>query len=262
MPTIHEFPHGRFSWVDLMTLDPLKAKTFYSGLFGWTFVDLDTDAGKPYTMFRLNELDVAGLGEMPEQMKSQGVPPTWNSYVNVDNIETTVKQAEEFGGKVFMPVMKVMDAGWMAGIQDPTGGHLFLWQKNQHHGAGCVHDLGCFTWNELITPDVEVAKDFFAKLFGWTLEDWHGAPSKYYLIKLGDADFGGIMQMTGEMRGMPPFWLVYFTVSNADSAAASVAELGGQVLKAPFEIPVGRISVVNDDQGTAFCLFEPVEVHT
>ena len=39
MPEIDSYGHGDFSWVDLCTEEPDKAKEFYSALFGLAFHD-------------------------------------------------------------------------------------------------------------------------------------------------------------------------------------------------------------------------------
>ena len=53
--------------------------------------------------------------------------------------------------------------------------------------------------------------------------------------------------------GMPPFWMTVFGNEDTDRTAAKAAEMGGQVLSPPFDIPeVGRFAVLTDPQGVAF----------
>jgi predicted enzyme related to lactoylglutathione lyase len=56
--------------------------------------------------------------------------------------------------------------------------------------------------------------------------------------------------------GGPSHWLVYFTVADADAAAARIGDVGGTVLAGPMPIPAGRIVVARDPQGAVFALFE------
>ncbi len=256
MTEMTEYAHGQFSWVDLMAHDIEKAKAFYGSLFGWTATDQDTQGGPPYVMFRLDGHDVAGMGQMNDEMKSQGVPPIWNSYVNVDEVNAATEKATELGGTVIMPPMQVLSAGSMAIIQDSTGAMLSLWQKNEHIGARLVNVPGTFSWNELATRDVEKAREFFGKLFGWTFEDNPHAQSKYYVIMNGERQNGGMLQMDENWGDMPPYWGVYFTVDNCATAVDKVGQLGGRTIMPPFDLPFGRIAVVQDDQGSAFSLFE------
>lgn len=112
---------------------------------------------------------------------------------------------------------------------------------------------GQFSWNELITSDVESAKTFYSKLLGWEPVPMPGG-MPYTLFKKNGSDVGGMMSM----EGVPPHWLSYVTVESADAIAARVTELGGTICKAPFDIPnVGRIAIVVDPQGAAIGLFQP-----
>ena len=248
------YDHGQFSWVDLASHDMGGAREFYGNVFGWQSAEMDTQGGPPYAEFRLEGQGVGGLGEMNEEMKGQGIPPMWNSYISVDDVEATVKKAVELGAQVTVPPMKVFEAGWLAFIQDPTGGHVGFWQPNEHFGAHVVNEPGSFCWNELATRDIEKAREFYAALLDWEFEDHEAAPSKYYIIKNGGDPNGGLMQMTEEWGEIPPVWIVYFAVADTDATAALVTKAGGKINVPPFDTPVGRIAVVADPQGAVFSL--------
>jgi predicted enzyme related to lactoylglutathione lyase len=189
-------------------------------------------------------------------MKTQDIPAIWSSYINVDNLEEILARVPDCGGQVSMPLMKVLAAGWMAFIQDPTGAKVALWQKNHHFGAAQVGDPRCFCWHELATRDVEAAKTFFGKLLGWTFELAPQSPTPYYLAKNQGVEVCGIMQMDERWGEMPPSWSVYFSVEDVDAMADSVLELGGAVLVPPFDIPIGRIAIVADPEGGHFNVFQ------
>jgi predicted enzyme related to lactoylglutathione lyase len=54
---------------------------------------------------------------------------------------------------------------------------------------------------------------------------------------------------------MPPNWLYYIRVPNADEAVERVKALGGQVLNGPMDVPGGdRIAQCLDPQGAAFAV--------
>ena len=53
---------GRFVWHDLMTTDPLRAKTYYSSLFGWGVRSIDAGAQiGAYEMLTLGEVPFGGI---------------------------------------------------------------------------------------------------------------------------------------------------------------------------------------------------------
>jgi hypothetical protein len=257
MSLMTEYQHGQFSWVDLMAHDMEAAREFYGELFGWTSTTMDTQGGPPYAQFELDGKSVAGIGQMPDAMKSQGVPPIWNSYINVDDAEAITKKAEELGAEITMPLMKVVEAGWLTYIQDPTGGNVGVWQKIQHFGAQLANDPGAFCWNELATKDVDKACAFYADLLGWEYEENPGSPTKYYIIKNQGRMNGGIMQMDEKWGDLPTNWGVYFSVEDVDTTAENATLLGGSVVAPPFDVPeVGRIGVVADAQGAVFSIIK------
>jgi predicted enzyme related to lactoylglutathione lyase len=60
-------------------------------------------------------------------------------------------------------------------------------------------------------------------------------------------------------REIPPNWLVYFTVGNADAAVETIKSGGGDVRFGPIDIPVGRFAVVADPHGAVFAVMQPSE---
>ncbi len=114
-----------------------------------------------------------------------------------------------------------------------------------------------FCWNELLSTDVEGSKKFYSGLFGWGSAKFEGGMD-YTLFKIGDKTAGGMMKVP--QPGMPAQWLPYVVVKDVDDAAKKVAELGGQVMAPPFDIPtIGRIAVLIDPQGAAIGIITPQE---
>jgi len=119
---------------------------------------------------------------------------------------------------------------------------------------------GAFSWNELMTTDVESAKKFYVKLFGWETEEVPMEGMSYTVVKINGDDAGGIMFMPPEVEGMPPTWSLYVTVNDVDSTARQVEELGGKILRPPSDIPnVGRFCVLSDPQGAVICAITYVD---
>jgi predicted enzyme related to lactoylglutathione lyase len=247
---------GTFSWVDLATTDTGAAKSFYGGLFGWTFEDNPIPDGGTYTMCRLNGTDVAAVAEQRDEERSQGIPPHWNSYVTVDDLEASAAKVSELGGNVILPPFDVLDAGRMAVAADPEGAVFMMWTPKNHIGAGLVNAPGALCWNELGTKDAAKATDFYKSLFRWTPEVLDGGA--YTVIRVGDKSNGGIRPQTEMEANVPANWLAYFAVDNCDESAAKAGELGGTALVEPMNVPVSdesRIAVIADPQGAAFGLF-------
>jgi predicted enzyme related to lactoylglutathione lyase len=111
--------HGAFSWCELMTTDAGAAKNFYTKLFGWTTEEMSVTAGMTYTVVKVAGNGIGGIMSMPQD--AQGMPPHWNSYVTVDDVDAVAKSAQELGGKVLMGPHDIPTVGRFCVIQDPQG---------------------------------------------------------------------------------------------------------------------------------------------
>lgn len=260
------YQHGLFSWSDVSAPDPAASSAFYSALFGWHAEDQQMPDGSfMYTMFSKDGKATAGLGQQPEAMVEQGIPPMWSSYISVDSVDDTIAKWTAAGGTVMMPAMDVMTSGRMAFVLDPEGAAVGLWQAGDHVGAGVFNEPGAMSWNELNTRDSAAAREFYGKALGWTFEDTSSEAMEYWVIVLpgkvqggrlsDDAYNGGIMTMGENFPpGLPAHWGVYFTVADTDATVAKATELGGSVLVPAMDTPAGRLAVVTDLHGAAFSI--------
>jgi hypothetical protein len=126
------------------------------------------------------------------------------------------------------------------------------------------HAPGMLCWVELATSDRESAKKFYSALFGWNVTDYAGQPGQNYTIfSLNGADAAAAYTQSAEERAMvPPHWNLYFAVENADVAAVRAKELGGNVVAGPFDAgEFGRMAVIQDPTGTAFCVWQAKSHH-
>lgn len=254
------FDAGQFCRVDLNARDSDAARTFYSGVLGWTgeFAGRASAAG-PYERFFLGRRVVAGMGRMSEPMREAGSPSTWVSYVRVDDVDAIATAAGELGAAIRMAPADISTAGRMAMIDDPTGAPLAFWQPGSDRGAELVTQPGALCWNELATPDLNAATGFYRDLLGWGYRDNPHAPAPYRIIENAGRPNGGMLQMTDEWGDTPAHWMVYFAVDDADTVAERVKALGGQVHHGPFDTAAGRLVVCRDNQGAMFHALELAE---
>jgi len=248
-------PKGQFCWVELQTADPRGARRFYGGLFGWVFEELPLPAG-PYTIAKLNDEQVAGLAALPEQTARLGAPPSWASYVAVDDVPTTAAAAAQLGAKVLVEPTQ-MGPGTFAALQDPTGALFMLWRAPEHPaGTFRYGEPGALAWNELLSTNVDIAQRFYTQLFGWSAEPTQMPKGTYVVLKKGDTPVGGLMPQPQGMD-MPSFWAVYFAVADADATFATARELGASVMLPLADFPkVGRLGWLRDPQGAVFAVIK------
>ncbi len=257
MPNRDSYTEGEFSWVDLTSPDMTQAKTFYRGLFGWDAIDMDTEGGPPYAGWMLGDRMVGGLGQMSEEMKSQGLPPTWNCYIRVDDAAAMERKASGLGAKILVPTMNVMDAAQMNFIADPTGAVFATMQPLDHIGSQVWAEDNAPCWCELATPDIESARQFYQDLVNWTCNPLPDSPSKYYVANVNENTMvGGLLEMNEQWGNTPPHWSVYFQVADVDAACTQCEELGGKVCVPAFDAGVGRIAGCADSQGAFFYLIK------
>ncbi len=257
MSVMNTYQPGTFCWIDLGTPDQDAAGEFYGSLFGWEQQeDENAEQTGGYRVATLRDQAIGGVMKLMEE----GQPPSWSSYVRVEDLDATVGRAREAGGSVMFEPMDVLDYGRMAFITDPTGAALGLWQPGRNQGAGLVNETGAMNWNELNTRDVPAAREFYADVFGWSYEDseFEGAGT-YTSIRVGEQRVGGILDVTDRVPAeVPSHWLVYFAVEDADATVEQAKEGGGEALVEPFDIPeVGRIAVLKDPWGAVFAVIHP-----
>lgn len=116
---------------------------------------------------------------------------------------------------------------------------------------------GVFSWNELMTTDLEGAKEFYSKVLGWTFEESTMPTGDTYVVaKDGDAMLAGMFLKTKDVpEHIPPHWGSYVTVDDVDASAKQVEELGGTIIFPLTDIPgVGRFCVIQDPQGAAISM--------
>jgi predicted enzyme related to lactoylglutathione lyase len=248
---------GTFCWIELATIDGQAAKKFYTELFGWTATDNPMGPDMVYTMLRLDDKEVGALYGMSQDMRNQGIPPNWTSYVSTANADETAAKAKELGGTIILAPFDVMTYGRMAVIKDPTGAVFATWQSGTHKGAAIFNVPGSLCWNELMTTDTAKDGEFYAGLFGWTKETMNMGPIEYTMFSNEGRGAGGMLKITPEMGPIPPNWLAYFAVDDCDAKVQKATELGAKVMKPADDIPgIGRFAILTDPQGAAFAVIK------
>jgi uncharacterized protein len=116
-------------------------------------------------------------------------------------------------------------------------------------------------WIDTTQPDPEAAVSFYSGLFGWDFEDAMppGSAGKYFIARLRGGDVAAV---GSQPEGAPPMatWNTYVWVESADEVASQVRDAGGHVVTDPFDVmDAGRMAVVTDPEGAAFCLWQAKE---
>jgi len=110
-PVTHFEIHGR---------DGKKTQGFYASLFGWSI-----DADNPMRYGMVSAPDGEGIGGgIAEAMGD----PMVTVYVEVEDLDATLKAAESMGGKTVLPPSDVPGGPKLAQFADPDGNVIGLTQ--------------------------------------------------------------------------------------------------------------------------------------
>jgi len=250
MPEFTKHEPGTFCWIELAAHDVNAARKFYTDVFGWGVNEIPMGENGFYYIFQKNGKDAGAFYEMFPDMKQQGVPPNWMSYVCVTSADRIAEQAKSLGATLASDPFDVFDMGRMCVIKDPQGAHFAVWEPKSNQGVAVRDEDDTLCWCELHAVDVEKAKAFYTAL-GWGMKD----SPEYTEFQVNGRSIAGMMK--SQVPNAPSFWLPYFAVANCDAAVDKIKAGGGQVFMGPMDYPsVGRFAIVADPQGATFAVIK------
>jgi hypothetical protein len=113
---------------------------------------------------------------------------------------------------------------------------------------------GQIVWHDLFTSKRKRSIEFFQRVANWSFETEHatdytwGGGEKDFVLALSGGEAGAGIAETP--TGMPNGWIAYVEIPDVDEATARAFELGGSVVRPPFEVPgVGRNALLRDPCG-------------
>ena len=134
----------------------------------------------------------AAISPQQSSETEQGIPPHWNVYVTVDDVDETTGKVDEAGGTVLAGPFDVFNVGKMSVIADPTGAVLCLWQADDSIGAEVVNEPGALAWADTATPRRRGGRrSSTARCSGGSFDQMSEAPP-YWVIRNGDRSQGGM----------------------------------------------------------------------
>ncbi|HXG81802.1 MAG TPA: VOC family protein [Sphingomicrobium sp.] len=253
---------GIHVWYELMSPDPDGSKAFYEAVVpGWKIGE-PMGGDQDYRMIGLGDGgNAGGLFGLTDDMRQHGARPVWLGYIGVDDVDATVADIEERGGKTLMPAFDIPEVGRIAMVADPQGNPFYVMrpippkgQEDKQSDVFSVAKPGHVTWNELTTNDPAAARSFYGELFGWTSEEFMpmGEFGEYRFFFYNGTTIGAVCQA---MPGGPTGWRYYIRVPSIPNAVEAVKAGGGTIAMGPHEVPGGDHIVIGfDPQGAEFAL--------
>jgi predicted enzyme related to lactoylglutathione lyase len=254
-------PQGDFIWYELITPDPVGAKSFYDAVVGWT-IEPQPSGEMDYRMIgRADGGNAGGVMRLTDEMASHGARPIWLGYINVDDVDASVASIEGAGGKVLLPAFDIPDIGRIAMVADPQGGPFYIMkpippagQEKQASDVFSPDQPQRVSWNELSTSDPTAARAFYGDQFGWESGDFMdmGEMGEYRFFDQHGTRIGALC---GVMAGQQPRWRYYFRVPSIVAAKQTAEQKGGTINMGPHQVPTGDwIIIGTDPQGAEFAL--------
>lgn len=112
---------------------------------------------------------------------------------------------------------------------------------------------GTFVWFDLITPDRERVRAYYAGLFGWEIIEAEGF-SGYDMITNQGVKIGGIAEIPEEDQ---PVWLGSLSASDLEQVTADLDVLGGRIVDPIQQVDDrGVMAVLEDPAGAPFVLLD------
>jgi predicted enzyme related to lactoylglutathione lyase len=257
---------GSFIWYELMTPDANAAARFYGAVVGWQIPPQADPAtpGNDYRMIsRSDGGSAGGVLQLTPAMQAAGATAGWLSYLYVRDVAAATRAIEADGGHTHMRAS--LPVGDIAMVTDPMATHFYVMRpipppdkpdavSDVFHPSRPQH----VRWNELITSDLTRAKAFYARHFGFGINESMpmGEMGDYCFIDLDGQRIGAVMQQTKELPLAG--WIFYFGVPSIAAARRAIEGGGGQVLLGPHEVPGGdHVIVAKDPQGAVFGVAGP-----
>ncbi|MBX2798546.1 MAG: VOC family protein [Myxococcales bacterium] len=232
---------NHFCWQGIST-DMAKAKAFYTNVLGWDVITDEHD-----TQVFIGKGGAVGHLQAPENG-----PPSWCSFLSVDDLDASTALAAEHGGTVIVPPTD-LPAGRFSVVTTPSGAAFGLYQAVEQDtlaepGPGSIH------WVELQTTALDQDLAWLTSVFGFTTRVQEFASGPYHVLEAGGTSRGGVASTPAERSA----FVAWVQVDDLDATLAKVGKHGGSTIGATVGEPsVGQMAMVSDPSGATFGLIQP-----
>lgn len=234
----HKHYSGKFVWHDLLTDDVSAAKTFYSGLFGWSFEEEDAYT----TIYNRGKL-IGGMMEVsPKSGRAEAV---WLPSVSVSNVDSAVGYVNSKKGKVLKGPLDMKERGKGVLVSDPHGAQLVLIHAKGGDPVDATPQMGDWLWNELWTHKPKESYDFYRKLGQY---DASTQKDNYRILKQKGKWRAGLRHVSKD--DVKVRWVPVVRVVDPKMITDKVEKLGGKVLmEAHPSFLDGNVALISDNTG-------------
>lgn len=230
---------GKFVWHDLLTDDISSSRTFYAGLFGWTYKNRGN-----YTQILNQGNLIGGMMQIRPTAESKA-EAVWLPSLSVANVDQSIHYIKSKKGKVIKGPLEMKERGRGVLISDPQGAQLVLLDTKNGDPKDVTPQVGDWLWNELWTNTPKESYSFYRKLGGYDASEIRNG---YRLLKSKEKWRAGIRDVSKE--DIKARWVPAIRVSDLEGTMTKAKALGGEVLVSPHkELVNGDVALIADNTG-------------
>lgn len=118
--------------------------------------------------------------------------------------------------------------------------------------------VGTIGWTDLTVPEAGKVRDFYQAVVGWEPSpvDMGGYSDFNMISPATGKPAAGVCHARGVNADLPPVWLNYIVVEDADASAAECVRLGGEIVSGPKGLGAeARYCVIRDPAGALVALY-------
>lgn len=213
---------NNFIWADLSSYQPEKTKVFYENVFEWKYYLMDSY----YTAYKGNK-DVVGLYQTPKEFQQMNMPSFWMSYIQVEDVTTTVEKARSLGAIIEM-VEPATSIGGVALIRDTLGAGFTVYDGD-YMNSRTVSEENTLVYNELHVSDAAKAVAFYQHLFDWNIVQ-ESNDSYAVFTKDTEESIANIYQIDNTFKGKYEYWVYTFGVKDVKTTVKKIKEQKGIIV--------------------------------
>jgi predicted enzyme related to lactoylglutathione lyase len=125
----NKMPIGSIGWIDFTIKDAPAIRDFYSQVVGWQPEEVSMGDYSDYNMNSPeNGQPMAGICHA--RGVNETLPAGWLIYIIVKNLDESLQQCQESGGKVISGPKTMEGQGRYAVIKDPAGAYTALFEES------------------------------------------------------------------------------------------------------------------------------------
>ncbi|MCH2195019.1 hypothetical protein [Kordia sp.] len=237
-------------WHELITPDLASSKSFYSNLFGWTYVDTNSKGFKYTIIYNQNKV-IGGMTEIKSAQNS-----TWISAMPLSNEELNkrIKSVMSNGAKVVLPPVKIPGKGKQVVFEGNMGEEFCLMSTNSFSELQDTSKIdGNWIGIELWSDDPVKSSDFYQNAFDVNTVKSEYDNKPYWSFILNETTVAGMLK--NPITNQSSQWVPYIRFTAINSLVSKVKELKGYTLLAPNQkIRDGKVAIFQDPSGAIFAV--------